>query len=327
MANLVINGSSVFSSQHGLTEPLYSELCRSVVEGSEPVIKNDAGQSELPAYAGFPILHKGRAYGCLAAAHRQPHQWSERELELLREFAAHASQQLNLLFTQRRLDTAKENLIRSNTELLDLVGVLSHDLASPARGASGCLELLKSELGELEEPASEFLKHALISSRRMIDQISSLNTLQEALPWPLSTTTVSLDRIIEELRESMGRPKYVVKETELGEVVGYEPLIRTLLTNLLSNALKFQPEDQLPKVVVGRDRSGTFYVTDNGIGIEEKFWDKVFSLFTRLNGDDYEGKGLGLAICLRVVSFHNGRIWLESQIGQGTTVRFNLNDL
>jgi two-component system, chemotaxis family, sensor kinase Cph1 len=141
-------------------------------------------------------------------------------------------------------------------------------------------------------------------------------------------------KIDEVLESALSNLRAEIEET--GAVIDHGPLpalvvdelhIRQLFQNLIGNALKYRSE-RVPKIHVSAERTGaqwTFSVSDNGMGIEPRHYDRIFGIFKRLHGADFPGTGIGLATCRRIVERYGGRIWVESQPGEGSTFRFTLN--
>jgi len=235
-----------------------------------------------------------------------------------------------LVATNERLVQTNDALQRSNLDLENLASILCHDLKSPLRGITGCLQVLQLSLPSLNEEDRETFDHVLSSAERMTQLIDALNAYSKATTIATEKTEVSMDKLLLEVEADLayelenGGAK-LVKETELGTEFGYTPLLRQLWQNLISNAIKFQPEKAKPIVRVGRRADRTFYVADNGIGMSEKHYQRIFSLYDRLDTDgQFEGSGIGLAVCARVVALHHGKIWVESTPGQGSTFLFTL---
>jgi light-regulated signal transduction histidine kinase (bacteriophytochrome) len=120
----------------------------------------------------------------------------------------------------------------------------------------------------------------------------------------------------------------VVTKDELPTVMGDETQLSQLFQNLIDNAIKFRRADETPKVHISAQRKGKeweFSVQDNGIGIDPQYFDRIFIIFQRLHAREaYEGTGIGLAVCMRIVERHGGRIWVESEPGRGSIFHFTL---
>ena len=165
-------------------------------------------------------------------------------------------------------------------------------------------------MSELIEALSQF-GNALHSSEDMerLDMNDLFETVRRDLGDEIARTGASVERV-----------------GDLGKTTGIRPLLRQLFQNLISNAMKFQPDGRAPKIEVGRNLDdGAFYVRDNGVGIEEKARERIFEIYRKgHDGKKYSGMGLGLTICSRIVSRHNGRIWVGSTLGEGSTFFFIL---
>ncbi len=227
---------------------------------------------------------------------------------------------------------AAAELERSNRELEHFASVASHDLKEPLRMVAGYLRLLDQRHGEhLDASAREFLQYAEEGTARMQDLIEGLLTyarvqqgrsglepvaLEDAVEWAMS----NLETAIAESGASIsvdGLPVADGDLTQLGQ----------LFQNLIGNAIKFRSERPLTvEIGAAREEDGWLLsVSDNGIGIEEGSRDRVFEIFQRLHDrQDYEGTGIGLAVCRRIVERHGGHIWLEPNPGAGTRVCFTL---
>jgi signal transduction histidine kinase len=235
---------------------------------------------------------------------------------------------------QERARYAAE-LQRSNRELQQFAYTVSHDLREPLRMVNGYLRLLEKRYGEqLDEAAGEFIDFAVDGAARMDGLIQDLLAYARVDTQGKDFVSVDCDEIIQQvlhvLRFRIEDQDAEVTHDVLPTVMGDRTQLVQLFQNLISNALKFQPPDRdaPPKVHVAaeaRENMWRFAVQDNGIGIAPEHRDHLFGIFQRLHTrDEYEGSGIGLAICKKIVERHGGRIWLESKVGEGTTFYFTL---
>ncbi len=225
-----------------------------------------------------------------------------------------------------------EELQRSNRELGQFAYVASHDLQEPLRAISGCVQLLAQRYRDkLDARANELIEHAVGGALRMQALINDLLSYSRVSTRARPFEVCSLDQ---PLAQALANLEMAIKES--GAVVIADPMpaacidatqMTQLFQNLIGNALKFRAE-RVPRVHVGAQRRNgayLFFVQDNGIGIEPQYIDRIFGVFQRLhNRNKYPGNGIGLAICRKIVERHNGRIWVESIPGKGSTFYFTL---
>jgi light-regulated signal transduction histidine kinase (bacteriophytochrome) len=141
-----------------------------------------------------------------------------------------------------------------------------------------------------------------------------------------------IDNVVADLKSLINASNAVIDVSEMPVLNLYEVEIRQLFQNLISNSIKFQKKDQQPKIQISCVKQGDrwkFSITDNGIGIESSQFERIFDLFQRLHIDEeeYEGKGIGLAYCKKIVQLHQGEIWVESNMGEGTAFHFTIPNL
>ncbi|MFC6663286.1 PAS domain-containing sensor histidine kinase [Deinococcus multiflagellatus] len=231
------------------------------------------------------------------------------------------------------LQQANAELARSNTELERFAFVASHDLQEPLRSIASFSELLDRRYGErLEDQGRQYLGYVTRGAQRMkvlIDDLlvfSRLNAVHE--PFAAVDMAGVLGEVQARLHAAIEDSGAQLVVGPLPTVMGAPEELTRLFQNLLGNALKFRREGVPPVVAVGAQDEGErwhFTVTDNGIGIEPQYHERVFGLFQRLHvRDRYEGTGLGLAIVRKVAERHGGAVWLESRAGEGTTIHLTL---
>jgi signal transduction histidine kinase len=233
-----------------------------------------------------------------------------------------------------QLKAQADELTRSNRDLEQFAYVASHDLQEPLRKvASFCQLLQRRYAGQLDERADQYIAFAVDGAQRMQRLINDLLAFSRIGRLTSGFTDVDLDRVLTEVRsqlEARAGDDAEIVWADLPTVEGEEPLLTTLFVNLIGNSLKFRRPDVPPKITVtaGLDESGDEWrinVRDNGIGIEAEFADKVFVIFQRLHARDaYEGTGIGLAIVKKIVEYHGGRIWLDLEVSEGTSIWFTL---
>jgi signal transduction histidine kinase len=223
-------------------------------------------------------------------------------------------------------------LQRSNAELEQFAYVASHDLQEPLRKVTSFCQLLQRRYGgQLDERADQYIEFAVDGAKRMQVLINDLlafsrvgRTGSELVPVACDAALASAKANLAAQTEQSGA---VIEAPPLPTVMAQQTLLSAVFQNLLGNALKFRGE-QAPHVVVACERDGatwSFSVTDNGIGIEPQYADRVFLIFQRLHDKTaYPGTGIGLAMCRKIIEYFGGRIWLDTEVTDGTRFRFTL---
>ncbi|GAB1644878.1 sensor histidine kinase [Krasilnikovia sp. MM14-A1259] len=231
-----------------------------------------------------------------------------------------------------QLKQQADELTRSNRDLEQFAYVASHDLQEPLRKVASFCQLLQRRYeGQLDERADQYIAFAVDGAQRMQRLINDLLAFSRIGRLTLGFTDVDLDRVLTQVASQLESRTGVDGRVEwagLPTVEGEEALLTTLFTNLVGNSLKFHRPGVPPVVVISAepgDREWLINVRDNGIGIEAEFADKVFVIFQRLHPRDaYEGTGIGLAIVKKIVEYHGGRIWLDLDVDEGTSIWFTL---
>lgn len=227
------------------------------------------------------------------------------------------------------------NLERSNEKLEEFSHVVSHDLKEPLRTVetfSGFL--LEDYEDKLDAEGVDYLNTLKRTSSRMRQLINDLLSLASIHMDTKSFDRINTQRMLEEIQEDLEirlRGVNLQVATDVPPVKGSRVRISELFSNLIINGIKYN-DKALPMIRVGwkqdarsNNNSATFFVEDNGIGIESRYQERVFGIFEKLNPrEDYEGTGAGLAICKRIVEEHGGTIWVESEVGKGSTFYFTI---
>lgn len=233
---------------------------------------------------------------------------------------------------EAQLQKLADQLVRSNTDLEQFANVISHDLQEPLREIVGFLDLLPQQLGQnLNEKSQQYIFFVMEGAQRMQAMIKDLLDFGRLGREEAKRTTLDLaeplNHTLRTMRVSIEQSGARVIHDPLPTVLGDSSQLARLFQNLVGNAIKFRGEEPL-EIHIGASQSEEGWlisVRDNGIGIDMQFADRVFEVFQRLHArGQYEGTGIGLAICRRIVEQHGGRIWLESKAGKGTTFLFTL---
>jgi PAS domain S-box-containing protein len=234
---------------------------------------------------------------------------------------------------QAVLRAAYDELARSNSELQQFAYVASHDLQEPLRMIGSYTQLLERRYADKLDPdAREFMEFIVDGATRMKQLIEDLLAYSRVGTRGKELRPVSaqaaLDRALVNLRAAIESADAQVTHDALPDVSADDTQLTQLFQNLIGNAIKFKRPDDPIRVHVGMSDAGAewrFSVSDNGIGIEPQYYERIFMVFQRLHTrDEYPGTGIGLAICKKVVDRHRGRIWVESAPGKGSTFHFTL---
>jgi PAS domain S-box-containing protein len=226
-----------------------------------------------------------------------------------------------------------DELSRSNTDLEQFAYAASHDLKEPLRMVSSYVKLIEEKYkGKLDDKGDKYITYAVEGSQRMGKLVDGLlefskfsSQTQESKRLSLTET---LNEALSNLQTAITEGKAEVTHDELPDVMGDHVQLVHVLQNLVANAIKFHSASP-PKIHVSATRTGdewTVSVKDNGIGVEPQYRDQLFVLFRRLHTrNEYEGTGIGLAVCKRVIERHGGHIWVDSEPGNGSTFSFTLH--
>jgi light-regulated signal transduction histidine kinase (bacteriophytochrome) len=234
---------------------------------------------------------------------------------------------------EHQIQLQNEMLKRQNTELEQFNYIASHDLQEPLLTIIGYSDLLLEEFNnDLNEEGKLFLNFIHNSANRMRSLISGLleyNRINKNSEVKLIDLNKTLSEVIDDLSVNIKESNAKVQFNKLPVIECYPIFIRLLFQNLISNALKFRKQNNAVEVhIQAKENSDSwqFSVKDNGIGIEEKYFNQIFQIFRRLHTvEEYSGFGIGLAHCKKIVDIHNGTIWIESKVNEGTTFNFTIS--
>jgi len=335
-----------------INEPAFGETCLQKYRQGEISAMSDVNQElanispihiqllrefGIQANLSVPIFRQNQLWGLLVAHQcSHPRQWTDWEIELLQQLA----NQIGIALAQSRILEAethqRQELSRSNEELQQFAFIASHDLQEPLRKIKTFSERLITTCGDsLTEQGHDYLERmqsAVLRMQTLIDDLLRLSRVTtRAQPFVLA----NLGKITQEVLSDL---EVRIQQTGATIEVGYLPTIkadplqmRQLMQNLIGNALKFQRprvppvikiysqhlNNQSDKVTVSSELC-QIIVEDNGIGFDQKYCDRIFNIFQRLHGrQEYDGTGIGLAICRKIAERHHGSITAESQLGAG----------
>ncbi len=227
-----------------------------------------------------------------------------------------------------------EKYISSNMQLENFAYIASHDLKTPLRTIVSFTQLLRRKMKHnLGEAESDYLNHIITGAKEMTVLIEDLLSYAMIEKKKLRLEQFEVEPLIKVLLSEIDlyikeQQAHIFLNIQVENMVGDSILIKHVLQNLLTNAIKFTQDGQTPKVWISAyEQKGKwlFQVRDNGIGIDKEFHEKIFLIFKRLNNKlDYDGSGIGLAICKKVIDLHQGAIWLDSEKGKGSTFSFTI---
>lgn len=231
--------------------------------------------------------------------------------------------------TEQELIRAK--LEKSNKELQQFAYIASHHLQEPLRMICSFLQLLEERYkGKLENDADEYIDFAVNGAKRLQSMIDDLLVFYKietyGKPFALVNLENILNNILKNFQTTIEENDAVITHDTLPVINADEEQMTLLFENLLSNAIKFRAH-KTPIIHISakhNDKEWLFSISDNGIGIDPKYKKDIFDVFKRLVGAEYSGTGMGLAVCMRIVERHQGKIWVKSELGKGSTFYFTI---
>jgi light-regulated signal transduction histidine kinase (bacteriophytochrome) len=222
-----------------------------------------------------------------------------------------------------------------NETMEQVIYVSSHNLQEPLRSISNYIQVFDEEYSELfDDKALKYLHAVNNAAERMKMLIKALlDTSRLGRKSKLLKLDIKkvIDEVIADLDAKIKMSNTVIEVTEMPVLNAYEVEIRQLFQNLITNAIKFQKKNNRPKIKISSEKTGdkwTFSIQDNGIGISSVHFERIFIIFQRLHSEgEYEGNGIGLSNCKKIVDLHHGKIWVESNLGKGSTFYFTIPNL
>ncbi|MDN5210610.1 ATP-binding protein [Fulvivirgaceae bacterium BMA12] len=243
------------------------------------------------------------------------------------------NQAQKLKLSQEKLQLINKALNTQNQELEQFNYIVSHDLQEPLRTISSVIHLMELEYGKkLGKEGDQYLTFISEASDRMRTLIKSLLNYsrlgEEDRPLEKVDCNMLAEEVIQSLDAIIRENQAIITVDTLPVLYAYRVEMMQLFQNLLSNAIKFHKKDAPPEISISANKEGAYWkfsFTDKGIGIEEEYREKIFVIFQRLHSKgEYEGTGIGLAHCKKIVEMHQGKIWVESETGEGSTFHFTI---
>lgn len=233
---------------------------------------------------------------------------------------------------ETNLKQISQELARSNQDLEQFAYVASHDLQEPLRTISSFVQLLDKKQSDKKDEETEEYFHFIISAtekmKKLIKDLLDYSRVGKGVVFSAVDCNIILKEVIAEMDASIVESKAKITAAILPSVKGNDVQLKQLFQNLISNGIKFRKKNSIPEIDITVEEKPTEYqfaVKDNGIGIDERYINKLFVLFHRLNSEtEYSGTGIGLAICKKIVTIHGGKIWVESKLGEGSTFYFTI---
>lgn len=299
------------------------------------------GHYIITSFLGAPLIYHDEVIGLIALANKKE-EYSQEDIDIMEiittaitESLMHSRALNQLNENQKQLKDAVEELKHSNQELEQFAYVSSHDLQEPLRTIASFTQLLEKRYkGKLDSDADEFIDYVVEAAIRMKTQIEGLLEYSRVGTKGKEFKPVDMNLILDQTINAINT---LIKESnakiiynELPSVMGDHGQLQRVFQNLISNAIKFRKCEESPKIHISSHKAENaneyvFSIQDNGIGIEEQYFERIFTIFQRLHTiEEYHGTGIGLSIVKRIIERHGGRIWVESEFGVGSTFYFTV---
>ncbi|MFB9991363.1 ATP-binding protein [Deinococcus oregonensis] len=284
--------------------------------------------------ASLPVLRYGVVAGVFIAVLFDERKWTSTDKVVLETVVRSLGLALERAEQAGELQRRTEQLERSNAELEQFAYIASHDLQAPIRTVTSFAGMIERRYQEvLDDRGRLYLKQIMKGGehmKRLVDDLLTFSRVHtEQREFGPVNARATFETVTQRLKAEA--PEAVLTGTALPMVWADAVQLDQLLQNLISNGLKYRRAGLTPQVRVSAQWEGQmwrFAVADNGIGIEPQYFERIFVIFQRLHGQEtYQGTGIGLAVCKKIVERHGGHIWLESTLDEGTTFFFTLPGL
>jgi signal transduction histidine kinase len=285
-----------------------------------------------------PLLREQQIMGALTVWRRQTGEFKPEVVNLLQTFATQSALAIHNARLFREIEDKSRQIEGANRHKSEFLANMSHELRTPLNAIIGFSEVLQEKLfGELNEKQAEYTSDILTSGQHLLSLINEILDLSkveagrmelEVAPFDLPVAIDNARTFVRERAVKHGITLDIYVDDRLGEYVGDERKIKQILLNLLSNAVKFTPEGGRISIAANKTDHGVeISVSDTGIGIPPAEQPTIFEEFRQVGGDyahKKEGTGLGLTLAKKFVELHGGKIWVESEVGKGSTFTFTL---
>jgi len=329
--------------QESLPNGPYRETIGRIISERKPIFVEDLGTGSerggrgrpaLRSFLGVPVVSRGKPIAVLSVFWDAVRSVGERDLHLMSTVANQAASAIeNARLYQQTRKTAEE-LSRANEELENFVFTVTHDLKSPIVSIQGFTSLVLEDYADaLDDEAKQYLERVLRNVAQMERLIEDLLELSRVGRLSRPYENVSVKDIVQEALSSL---EYLIQEKgievrvarDLPEIRCVPEQIEQVFNNLISNAVKYMGDQKRPRIEIGWEEGQseyTFFVRDNGVGIPKEHHEKIFALFHRVEPREKgDGTGIGLTIVRRIVENHGGKVWVESEVGKGSTFYFTI---
>jgi signal transduction histidine kinase len=300
-------------------------------------VRTNLIESGVRAVLALPMIHQDHLIGCLGVTRNQPGNFPAETIDLLRTFATQSALAIQNARLFREIEDKSRQLEVASQHKSEFLANMSHELRTPLNAIIGFSEVLSEKMfGELNEKQEEYSQDIHASGQHLLSLINDILDLSkiEAGRMELELTDfhlpTALDSALTLVRERAGRRGIALQmnvDSRLGQIQADERKVRQVVLNLLSNAIKFTPEGgRIDVKALPKDGFVEVSVSDTGVGIAAEDQEAVFEEFRQAGTADkkVEGTGLGLTLCRKFVELHGGRIWVKSELGQGSTFTFTL---
>lgn len=319
-------------------------LTSAAITASEPVVvehlemddrfadSTALAAADIESGVGVTIGRFDDPWGALTVYGSSPQEFANHDVDFLESVATVIASAIERQRYEQRLNETVADLEESNERLEQFAYAASHDLQEPLRMVSSYLQLLERRYADaLDEDATEFIEYAVDGADRMREMIDGLLAYSridsQGEPFEPVNLEDVLEDVLTDLQVQIDQHDAEITATTLPVVRGDPRQLRQLFQNLLSNAIEYRGESP-PRIHIDvecRADRWKLSVHDEGIGMDTEDTDRVFRVFQRLHSrDEFDGTGIGLALCRRIVERHGGEIWAESELGDGATFSFTL---